>query len=97
MQLGGPLWKVKLGRRDSKTASFNDASSGVIPSPFATLSDLINRFKAQGLSTKDMVALSGTCLFPITHFSSIFHYYNTILVLFFILKDDTFGELGCDV
>ncbi|WJX63733.1 peroxidase [Trifolium repens] len=57
--LGGPLWKVKLGRRDSKTASFNDASSGVIPPPFSTLSNLINRFKAQGLSTKDMVALSG--------------------------------------
>ncbi|GAU36230.1 hypothetical protein TSUD_214270 [Trifolium subterraneum] len=57
--LGGPLWNVKLGRRDSKTASFNDASSGVLPSPFSPLSTLINTFKAQGLSTKDMVALSG--------------------------------------
>ncbi|XP_061367360.1 peroxidase 4-like [Gastrolobium bilobum] len=57
--LGGPYWKVKLGRRDSKTASFNDAGSGVIPPPFSTLSNLISRFQAQGLSTKDMVALSG--------------------------------------
>ncbi|XP_027369037.1 peroxidase 4-like [Abrus precatorius] len=57
--LGGPFWKVKLGRRDSKTASFKDASSGVIPSPFSTLSNLISRFQAQGLSAKDMVALSG--------------------------------------
>lgn len=59
VNLGGPFWKVKLGRRDSKTASLNDANSGVIPPPFSTLNNLINRFKAQGLSTKDMVALSG--------------------------------------
>ncbi|KAI5434918.1 peroxidase 4 [Lathyrus oleraceus] len=59
VNLGGPYWKVKLGRRDSKTASFNDASNGAIPPPFSTLANLINRFKAQGLSTKDMVALSG--------------------------------------
>ena len=60
MQLGGPKWDVKLGRRDSKTASFSAAnSSGVIPSPNSTLSNLIKRFKAEGLSTKDMVALSG--------------------------------------
>lgn len=57
--LGGPDWKVKVGRRDSKTASFNDANSGVIPPPTSTLSNLINRFKAKGLSAKDMVALSG--------------------------------------
>ena len=59
MQLGGPKWDVKLGRRDSKTASLKAANSGVIPPPNSTLSNLINRFKAKGLSTKDMVALSG--------------------------------------
>ncbi|XVF68411.1 hypothetical protein PTKIN_Ptkin11bG0000900 [Pterospermum kingtungense] len=57
--LGGPDWDVKLGRRDSKTASFSAANSGVIPPPTATLSQLINRFQARGLSAKDMVALSG--------------------------------------
>nr|AYD69105.1 peroxidase 52 [Humulus lupulus] len=57
--LGGPDWEVKVGRRDSKTASFNDANSGVIPPPTSTLSNLINRFQAKGLSAKDMVALSG--------------------------------------
>ncbi|KAL0537601.1 hypothetical protein IC582_026584 [Cucumis melo] len=57
--LGGPSWEVKLGRRDSKTASFSAASSGVIPPPTSTLSNLINRFNAVGLSAKDMVALSG--------------------------------------
>ncbi|KAJ7959917.1 Peroxidase [Quillaja saponaria] len=57
--LGGPSWKVTLGRRDSKTASFSDANSGVIPPPTSTLNNLINRFKTKGLSAKDMVALSG--------------------------------------
>ncbi|XP_022730035.1 peroxidase 4-like [Durio zibethinus] len=57
--LGGPDWDVKLGRRDSKTASFSAANSGVIPPPSSTLSQLINRFQARGLSAKDMVALSG--------------------------------------
>ena len=59
MQLGGPSWKVKLGRRDSKSASLAAANSGVIPPPQSTLSNLINRFQAVGLSAKDMVALSG--------------------------------------
>ncbi|KAL2488545.1 Peroxidase 52 [Forsythia ovata] len=57
--LGGPSWKVKLGRRDSKSASLSAANSGVIPPPTSTLNNLINRFKARGLSTKDMVVLSG--------------------------------------
>ena len=59
LQLGGPSWDVKLGRRDSKTASLSAANSGVIPPPTSTLGNLISRFQAKGLSTKDMVALSG--------------------------------------
>ncbi|KAK3218976.1 hypothetical protein Dsin_012946 [Dipteronia sinensis] len=58
--LGGPNWGVKLGRRDSKTASFSAANSGILPPPTSTLNNLINRFKAKGLSVKDMVALSGS-------------------------------------
>ncbi|KAH7542803.1 peroxidase 4 [Ziziphus jujuba] len=57
--LGGPQWDVKLGRRDSKTASLSAANNGQIPPPTSTLSNLINRFKAKGLTEKDMVALSG--------------------------------------
>ncbi|CAL5353248.1 unnamed protein product [Camellia sinensis] len=57
--LGGPGWDVKLGRRDSKTASLAKANSGVIPPPTSTVSGLIKRFKARGLSAKDMVTLSG--------------------------------------
>lgn len=56
--LGGPFWDVKLGRRDSRTASFSGANNN-IPPPTSSLSNLISKFAAQGLSTKDMVALSG--------------------------------------
>ncbi|XAR58856.1 Peroxidase [Bertholletia excelsa] len=58
--LGGPTWNVKLGRRDSKTANFQAANSGAIPSPTSSLSTLVNTFKAVGLSTNDMVVLSGS-------------------------------------
>ncbi|PWA81752.1 hypothetical protein CTI12_AA183790 [Artemisia annua] len=57
--LGGPAWEIKLGRRDSRTASLSAADGGVIPPPSSTLSNLINQFQAQGLSVKDLVALSG--------------------------------------
>ncbi|CAI0399526.1 unnamed protein product [Linum tenue] len=60
LQVKGPNWKVRLGRRDSKTASLAAANSGVIPPPTATLNELITRFQARGLSAKDMVALSGS-------------------------------------
>ncbi|KAK4276208.1 hypothetical protein QN277_019179 [Acacia crassicarpa] len=56
--LGGPTWNVKLGRRDSKTASLSAANTG-IPAPTSSLSQLISRFSALGLSSKDLVALSG--------------------------------------
>lgn len=56
--LGGPNWNVKLGRRDSRTASQGAANSS-IPQPTFNLNRLISSFSAVGLSTKDMVALSG--------------------------------------
>ncbi|KAH9291635.1 hypothetical protein KI387_043175 [Taxus chinensis] len=58
VQLGGPTWTVPLGRRDSKTSNQNAANNN-IPSPTSSLSNLTARFGAQGLSTKDLVALSG--------------------------------------
>ncbi|GLT38472.1 hypothetical protein SLA2020_127200 [Shorea laevis] len=57
--LGGPFWKVKLGRRDSLTAS-RAAANTSLPAPFFNLSALISSFSAQGLSLKDLVALSGS-------------------------------------
>ncbi|XP_019157481.1 PREDICTED: lignin-forming anionic peroxidase-like [Ipomoea nil] len=45
---GGPSWTVKLGRRDSTTASRNID----LPSPFANLDTLISSFATKGLNTK---------------------------------------------
>ncbi|CAN8237230.1 unnamed protein product [Cochlearia groenlandica] len=56
--LGGPNWNVKVGRRDARTASQAAANSN-IPAPTFSLSQLISSFSAVGLSTRDMVALSG--------------------------------------
>ncbi|KAG5600185.1 hypothetical protein H5410_031555 [Solanum commersonii] len=56
--LGGPNWDVKLGRRDARTAS-QGAANNSIPTPTSNLNRLISSFSAVGLSTKDMVALSG--------------------------------------
>ncbi|KAG2587595.1 peroxidase 4-like [Panicum virgatum] len=56
--LGGPNWDVKVGRRDSRTASLSGANNN-IPPPTSGLANLTSLFAAQGLSQKDMVALSG--------------------------------------
>ncbi|XP_076941954.1 peroxidase P7-like [Bidens hawaiensis] len=56
--LGGPSWKVKLGRRDSTTASQALANIS-IPSPFMDLPALIKNFEDQGLDEEDLVVLSG--------------------------------------
>ncbi|RZC78195.1 hypothetical protein C5167_002370 [Papaver somniferum] len=58
VQLGGKTWKVELGRRDSTTASEDDANNS-LPSPFMDLNALINNFKKAGLDEKDLVVLSG--------------------------------------
>ncbi|OMP12810.1 Plant peroxidase [Corchorus olitorius] len=56
--LGGPTWKVRLGRRDSTTANRALADS-VLPSAAMDLPALIKNFKDQGLNQRDLVALSG--------------------------------------
>lgn len=56
--VGSPSWTVKLGRRDSTTASPSLASSD-LPSFQDGLERLVSRFAGKGLSARDMVALSG--------------------------------------
>ncbi|XP_059073865.1 cationic peroxidase 1-like [Cryptomeria japonica] len=58
VQLGGPTWRVQLGRRDSRSASLSGANSQ-IPAFTSSLSALTSSFSNKGLSTNDMIALSG--------------------------------------
>ncbi|MQL87741.1 hypothetical protein Taro_020296 [Colocasia esculenta] len=56
--VGGPTWRVKLGRRDSTTAS-KDRAEKDLPRFTDSLDQLISLFSDNGLSARDMVALSG--------------------------------------
>ncbi|KAM6546649.1 hypothetical protein CsatB_027385 [Cannabis sativa] len=57
--VSGPSWDVKLGRRDSTTASKSRAEKD-LPLFTATLDNLISLFEKKGLNARDMVALSGS-------------------------------------
>ncbi|WCJ33749.1 Peroxidase superfamily protein [Euphorbia peplus] len=57
--VGGPSWSVKLGRKDSTTASRNLATAD-LPKFTDSARVLIFRFERKGLSVRDMVALSGS-------------------------------------
>ena len=52
---------MQLGRRDSTTASLSTANTD-LPSPASSLSTLLAAFARKGLSSTDMVALSGAFL-----------------------------------
>ncbi|ERN09605.1 hypothetical protein AMTR_s00029p00176660 [Amborella trichopoda] len=56
--MGGPTWTVKLGRRDSATAS-ESAANDNLPTFRDNLEELISLFSRKGLDRQDMVALSG--------------------------------------
>ncbi|KAM0936106.1 putative peroxidase [Dioscorea sansibarensis] len=73
---GGPTWEVKLGRKDSLTAS-QEASDKVMPSPRANATYLINLFSQFNLSITDLVALSGShSIGKGRCFSIVFRLYN---------------------
>ncbi|KAE7999316.1 hypothetical protein FH972_003760 [Carpinus fangiana] len=56
--VGGPTWTVKLGRRDSTTASRSLAESN-LPKFTDSLEVLKSLFGSKGLNERDLVALSG--------------------------------------
>ncbi|KAL5828540.1 hypothetical protein ACOSQ3_018008 [Xanthoceras sorbifolium] len=56
--VGGPYWDVPLGRKDSRTAGKELASTN-LPRAEEGLLSIISKFAYQGLSVTDMVALSG--------------------------------------
>ncbi|XP_047323747.1 lignin-forming anionic peroxidase-like [Impatiens glandulifera] len=57
--VGGPSWAVKLGRRDSKTASRALAERD-LPLFTSSLKEHISNFAKKGLNARDLVALSGS-------------------------------------
>lgn len=73
---GGPNWEVKLGRKDSLSAS-QEASDKIMPSPRANVTVLIDLFQQFNLSIVDLVALSGSHSIGMGRcFSIVFRLYN---------------------
>ncbi|KAK4368348.1 hypothetical protein RND71_012140 [Anisodus tanguticus] len=56
--LGGMTYPVRLGRRDARTANFTGALTQ-LPAPFDDLNVQLTKFRAKGMSAREMVALAG--------------------------------------
>ncbi|MED6108773.1 hypothetical protein PIB30_027323 [Stylosanthes scabra] len=54
----GPRWRVLLGRRDGRRASFYGANNE-LPSPTDSIENITHKFRCKGLHRKDVAALSG--------------------------------------
>ncbi|KAK9689599.1 hypothetical protein RND81_09G070500 [Saponaria officinalis] len=71
--INGPYWHVPLGRKDGIISLASEALAN-IPSPFANISTLKQNFAAVGLTSKDLVVLSGTiCIYLFAHTIGIGH------------------------
>lgn len=57
LQSGGPTWDVPKGRLDGRTSQATETRS--LPAPTFNFSQLQQSFSQRGLSTEDLVALSG--------------------------------------
>nr|CAB3448443.1 unnamed protein product [Digitaria exilis] len=65
---GGPSWVVPVGRRDGRVSLASETAT--LPGPRASFEQLKQAFHARGLSTKDLVVLSGGHTLGFAHCSS---------------------------
>ncbi|GJM87539.1 hypothetical protein PR202_ga03504 [Eleusine coracana subsp. coracana] len=65
---GGPSWVVPVGRRDGRVSLVSETST--LPGPRASFEQLKQAFHGRGLSTKDLVVLSGGHTLGFAHCSS---------------------------
>ncbi|KAI7742898.1 hypothetical protein M8C21_007020 [Ambrosia artemisiifolia] len=68
----GPYWEVETGRRDGMVSLSNDPINPVtgLPPFFANITMLKQSFALRGLSTKDLVVLSGGHTIGVSHCTS---------------------------
>ncbi|KAK6157270.1 hypothetical protein DH2020_011518 [Rehmannia glutinosa] len=64
--LNGPFWPVPLGRRDGRVSNGTE-SLIELPPPFFNITQLKTNFASKGLSTKDLVVLSGSHTIGTSH------------------------------
>ncbi|KAL3834521.1 hypothetical protein ACJIZ3_009257 [Penstemon smallii] len=65
---GGPNWTVLKGRKDGRISRANESLT--LPAPSFNTSQLIQSFTQRGLTTKDLVTLSGGHTLGFSHCSS---------------------------
>ncbi|KAK7268494.1 hypothetical protein RIF29_21193 [Crotalaria pallida] len=64
--VGGPYYKVKLGRKDSKVSDATRVDAS-LPNPKMDMDQIINRFADKNLTVREMVALTGAHTIGFTH------------------------------
>ncbi|KAL5557819.1 hypothetical protein UlMin_034030 [Ulmus minor] len=77
---GGPTWEVPKGRKDGRISKATETRQ--LPAPTFNISQLKQNFAQRGLSTKDLVALSGGHTLGFAHCSSFqnrIHSFNASL------------------
>ncbi|KAG0459319.1 hypothetical protein HPP92_022447 [Vanilla planifolia] len=65
---GGPTWEVPMGRKDGRISLASDTRQ--LPAPTFNFTQLKQSFQQRGLSTSDLVALSGGHTLGFAHCSS---------------------------
>lgn len=77
IMVGGPFYKVRLGRKDSLVSKASDVESN-LPRVNHTMDAMIKTFAAKGFSVQEMVALTGGHTIGFSHCKEfadrIFHY-----------------------
>lgn len=63
---GGPRYPLKTGRKDSVLA-FKERAERELPSPHASLSEILSSFYSKGFNEREVVCLSGAHSIGVTH------------------------------
>lgn len=81
LQYNESLWEVETGRRDG-TVSLESEALAELPSPFANFANLKQAFAGKGLSSKDLVVLSGNQIllgcYPLVNFYLLIEWHMII-------------------
>ncbi|KAF9606388.1 hypothetical protein IFM89_025077 [Coptis chinensis] len=78
--VGGPFYKVRLGRKDSLVSRYSDVE-GKLPMPSMSMDQILAIFKSKGISEQELVALIGGHTIGFSHCKEfanrIYNYSNT--------------------